>query len=165
MVAVTAIEPSKVDVPATRALMVDRTCAPDGIPAAMESGFSDLMDIVEKHAVELAGPPRAIYEAYGSEGVRFTLAVPVAAGARGDAGEARVGELPATKTLRFTHTGPYDDLIRTYAAITSWMVEHKYMKAESDWNRYMPMWEEYLNDPTTTPPDELVTYIHLPLTG
>lgn len=163
--ATTAIEPSKIDVPATNALMLDRRCAPDGIGAAMESAFTDLMKVAQAHGIEFSGPPRAIYTSYGPEDVRFTLAVPVAAGVQVDEGGARIGVLPAAKSLRFVHTGPYDELIRMYGAITSWMVDHKYMKAESDWDRYMPMWEEYIGDPVTTPPDELVTYIHLPLTG
>lgn len=163
--AVTAIEPSRVDVPATRAVMIDRSCAPDGIPAAMETAFGDLMKIVEEHGIEFAGAPRAIYTAYGQDGVRFTLAIPVAGAVELDAKDARTGELPEAKTLRFVHTGPYDRLMQTYAAITSWMVDHKYMKAQSDWDRYMPMWEEYISDPATTPPEELVTWIHLPLTG
>lgn len=162
---VAASEPAKVAVPATRAIMLDRSCAEDGIPAAMEAGFGTLMQIAQKHRIRFAGAPRAIYRAYGPEGVQFTLAVPVAGRVGSDLGEARIGTLPEAKTLRFMHTGPYDGLMKTYGAITSWMVDHKYMKAESDWDRYMPMWEEYLNDPTTTPPDELITYIHLPLTG
>jgi AraC family transcriptional regulator len=44
------------------------------------------------------------------------------------------------------------------------MIEKQWMKSEADWARYMPMWEEYLNDPDSTPAAELVTYIYLPVT-
>ena len=37
------------------------------------------------------------------------------------------------------------------------------LQCEADWARYMPMWEEYLNDPQTTPEAELLTYIYLPV--
>jgi effector-binding domain-containing protein len=37
------------------------------------------------------------------------------------------------------------------------------MNSEADWTRYMPMWEEYLNDPHTTSEAELVTHIYLPV--
>ena len=37
------------------------------------------------------------------------------------------------------------------------------MESEADWMKYMPMWEEYLNDPATTPEAELVTHIYLPI--
>jgi hypothetical protein len=37
------------------------------------------------------------------------------------------------------------------------------MQTEDDWLRYMPMWEEYVTDPDTTPAESLVTYIYLPL--
>jgi len=38
------------------------------------------------------------------------------------------------------------------------------MQSEADWARYTPMWEEYRNDPETTPEAELLTYIYLPVT-
>jgi effector-binding domain-containing protein len=37
------------------------------------------------------------------------------------------------------------------------------LKTEADWARFMPMWEEYLNDPETVPEAELVTYIYVPI--
>ena len=68
---------------------------------------------------------------------------------------------PTAKAYRFTHRGPYPDLAQTYRRITAFMKEKGWMESEADWSRYMPMWEEYLNDPETTPPAELLTYIYL----
>ncbi len=46
----------------------------------------------------------------------------------------------------------------------AWIAKAKgLMQCEADWARYMPMWEEYLNDPQTTPEAELMTYIYLPV--
>jgi AraC family transcriptional regulator len=75
----------------------------------------------------------------------------------------RVETLPATKAYRFTHHGPYPNLAQTYNHITGFMKEKGWMESEADWMRYMPMWEEYLNDPETTPPAELRTNIYLPV--
>ena len=36
------------------------------------------------------------------------------------------------------------------------------MRSEADWAKYMPMWEEYMNDPERTPAAELLTHIYLP---
>jgi hypothetical protein len=36
------------------------------------------------------------------------------------------------------------------------------MQSEADGACYMPMWEEYLNDPDTTPQADPLTYIYLP---
>ena len=54
---------------------------------------------------------------------------------------------------------------KTYGRITEFLKEKGLLKSEADWARYMPMWEEYRNDPTTTPEAELVTYIYLPVPG
>jgi effector-binding domain-containing protein len=53
--------------------------------------------------------------------------------------------------------------MQTYGRISAFMKEKGCMQSEADWARYMPMWEEYLNDPATTPPTELMTYIYLPV--
>jgi len=101
----------------------------------------------------------------GPAGVSVTLALPVTASPASTAVEPpfRVDPLPGTKALRFTHQGPYAELANTYGRITAFMIEKRWMDSEADWARYMPMWEEYRNDPAQTPAGELLTYIYLPL--
>lgn len=140
--------------------------APDGpsIMAAMEKGFHTLMRFVESHGLKTNGQPRTIYTEYGAAGVSFTLAVPVAAGEGHDVEEPDVivDTLPGGAAYRFTHAGPYPKLAETYGQITEFMIGRGLMQSEADWARYAPMWEEYINDPDQTPPDELITYIYLP---
>jgi len=59
-----------------------------------------------------------------------------------------------------THHGPYEKLSQTYAALCGqWVPAHdRTIRAE-------PSLEIYLNDPESTPPEELLTDIHLPLEG
>lgn len=162
-----ALEPEEVDVAPTRACLVERECSGSEIPAASESGFNELISFMESNDIRPSGPPRAIYTAYGPAGVRFTLAVPI-----GDAPESLVGDdavrvarLDGGRTLRFKHVGPYDRLAQTYGAITEWLKAHGRMESDADWEKFMPMWEEYRDDPQRTPPAALVTYIHLPARG
>ena len=131
----------------------------------MHSAFDALMQFVTRHGLTMNGQPRAIYTAYGAGGVSFIVALPVAAGPAGPVDEPsiRVEPLAGTKAYRFTHRGPYPDLAQTYNRITAFMKEKGWMESEADWMRYMPMWEEYLNNPETTPPAELLTYIYLPV--
>ena len=74
-----------------------------------------------------------------------------------------VDTIPAKRALRFTHRGPYRDLMGTYNRITEFMQAKGMLASEADWARYMPMWEEYLNDPQVTPEADLLTYIYVPL--
>jgi effector-binding domain-containing protein len=91
--------------------------------------------------------------------------MPVSADVSRDVGEGpvTVGEVPGGKALRFTHRGPYPKLMQTYEQITAWMKTEGMLGTDADWAKYMPMWEEYLNDPESTPEDDLITHIYVPL--
>ena len=146
---------------------VDMTSGSD--PAEMGKAFGTafgrLADYVQATGVQPLGAPRAIYTAYGPDGTDFTVVMPLASGAEGGTpdGSVVVDEVPGGKALRFVHRGPYDRLRETYDGITNWMIRNGRMESESDWMKYTPMWEEYVTDPDSTPPEELLTYIYLPL--
>mgnify|MGYP000956916097 CR=1 FL=1 len=165
---IASLEFTEVHVPPVLAAQLPGRSGPDpaSIGAAMCTAFASLMDFVQHHGLTVNGQPRAIYTAYGPEGVGFTVALPVALGpdtARTEDPSFRVEDLPSCKALRFTHQGPYPELAQTYNRITEFMKEKGWMQSEADWICYMPMWEEYLNDPETTPPAELRAYIYLPV--
>lgn len=161
------LEPTDVEVEPVLAVQVDGTCGPgmEGMGEAMTGAFDTIGAYLHTHGVIPTGPPRAIYTVSSPDGSRFIVAFPIAAPPAGgpEQGPVRVGELPAGKTLRFIHRGPYDQLAATYGAITEWMEGRGLIASERDWARYMPMWEEYVSDPATTPPDDLLTYIYLPI--
>jgi effector-binding domain-containing protein len=125
------------------------------------------MAFMGQHGFSCSGPPRAIYTAYGAEGVEFIVVMPLAAPPVGPVpdgpGTPKVGTIPGGKALRFTHRGPYRELMKTYGQVTQYMQAKGMLANEADWARYMPMWEEYLNDPCMTPEADLLTYIYVPL--
>jgi DNA gyrase inhibitor GyrI len=163
----TDLEFAEVHVDSALAVQLPGQCAPDppSIGAAMREAFDALGSFVTRHGLTPNGQPRAIYTSYGSDGISFIVALPVVAGppANVDEPPIRVGTLGATKAYRFVHHGPYTALAKTYNQITAFMKEKGWMQSEADWMRYMPMWEEYLNDPETTPPQDLATHIFLPV--
>ncbi len=142
----------------------ESTSDPGAIAAAMGEAFGKLMSFVGQQKLAPSGPPRTIYTSYDPKAVRFIVAMPVAAPPAKPI-KARAGSvesIPGGKALRFTHHGPYANLANTYGQITEFLKAKGLMKTEADWAKYMPMWEEYLNDPRTTPEAELLTYIYLP---
>ncbi|WP_321476912.1 GyrI-like domain-containing protein [uncultured Paludibaculum sp.] len=167
MATATELEFAEVQVAAALAVQLSNRCVPDpaSISAAIRAGFESLMNFVTRHGLSMNGHPRAIYTDYGAAGVSFTLALPVAAGPSEPVDEPSicVETLGAAKAYRFTHHGPYEKLALTYNQIAGFMKEQGWMQSEADWARYMPMWEEYQNDPDSTPASELVTHIYLPL--
>jgi effector-binding domain-containing protein len=161
------LEYTEVDVPAVDALQVKGACGPDPseIGAAMGPLFGQLMGLQQQYGLTPAGPPRSIYTAHGPKGIEFLVAIPVAGpppqSMEGAAGF--VSTLDGGRAMRFTHKGPYNGLMATYGRITEYLKSKGLIQTEADWARYMPMWEEYLNDPQTTPEAELLTYIYLPV--
>ena len=148
------------------AVQVSGECSsePSSVGPAISKAFSQLGQLLQDHALTPAGPPRAIYTTYGPTGMRFIVAMPIAAPPATEVahGPSSVGTLAGMKALRFTHCGPYAGLMGTYGRITAFMKAKGLMQSEADWARYMPMWEEYLNDPHTTVEADLLTYIYLP---
>ena len=160
------LEFTEVDVAPVVAAQIPGQCGTDpaAIAAAMGSAFDALMAFVQRHKLVPAGPPRTIYKSYGSEEMDFVVAIPLAAEPAEPVadGSGSVEPIEGTKALRFTHRGSYQGLMATYGQITEFMKAKGLMQTEADWVRYMPMWEEYLNDPHTAPKADLVTYIYLP---
>jgi effector-binding domain-containing protein len=160
------IHPEEVEVQPTLALQIasESGTDPQQISQAMGQAFGELHRVSQAHAVQFAGPPRAIYTDYSSDGVKFTVVLPIAAEAGGiGEGPVTMGEVPGGKALRFSHKGPYPKLAETYGKITDWMKAGGLLETEADWAKYMPMWEEYINDPESTPADDLITHIYVPL--
>ncbi|HNS19561.1 MAG TPA: GyrI-like domain-containing protein [Sedimentisphaerales bacterium] len=160
------LEYAEVEVPPVLAAQIPGVCGPDPavISRAIRTAFDELMSFVRQYKLSPSGPPRTLYTAHGPQGVRFTVAVPVAAPPTTTRmiGPGSVKRLAHAKAMRFTHRGPYPELAKTYGQITEFLKTKGLMTTDADWSRYMPMWEEYLNDPQTTPPEELRTYIYLP---
>ncbi|UCD24296.1 MAG: GyrI-like domain-containing protein [Gemmatimonadota bacterium] len=138
---------------------------PKEISAAMGKAFTALQDFAGQHKLRSSAPPRAIYTGYDESGTEFIVAMPITAVPEGvmGSGEVTIGEIPAGKTLRFVHRGPYPKLMETYQHITQWMKAEGMIETEADWAKYMPMWEEYVNNPESTPENDLITNIYVPL--
>jgi len=162
-----ALEFAEVEVPPTLAAQMpgQSTPVPAAIGSAMHDAFEKLGAFLQQYELRPSGPPRAVYTSYGPHGIKFVVAMPIAARptVATEGGPGFIEAIPAAKAMRFTHHGPYANLMMTYGRITEFLKAKGLIESEADWARYMPMWEEYLNDPQTTPADKLMTYIYLPV--
>lgn len=163
--ATTALEVREVYVPPALTLELEMTASsPADIGMAMGKAFSTLMNFVHGHTLVVAGPPRAIYQSWNGTETRFTAAIPIVDAPSGFvAQDVKVVSHTEQQALRFTHHGAYKEIPGTYSQIDAWLRERGAVTTEADWTRYFPMWEEYIGDPATTPEQELMTYIFLPL--
>jgi AraC family transcriptional regulator len=73
-------------------------------------------------------------------------------------GDFGVMDLPAGAYAVFTHHGPYDSLSKTYRAIYGgWLPKSGRQLRDT------PAFEEYINSPRDTRPEDLVTKLHIPV--
>jgi effector-binding domain-containing protein len=120
-------------------------------------GFKTAYDAMAKQGLQASGSPMTIYTATDDTGFQFQAAVPVAQAPAMPAGsEVVVGKSPAGKALKFVHRGSYDAMDTTYEAITNYLDE-KQLEAKDLFV------EQYMKDPITTPEDDLVIEVYVPL--
>jgi DNA-binding transcriptional MerR regulator len=123
------------------------------IPALID----EVLGVLQRQGVAPAGPPFVAYRSPGDDGA-FDLEVgwPVGGVVRPE-GRVESSEIPpASRALRTMHIGPYDTVELAYRALTDALDQHRAEPAG-------PPRERYLNDPGTTPVEELQTEIVWPL--
>lgn len=132
---------------------------PQDIAAIMADAFGAVGRFLGRSGVKPAGPPLAVYRDWDEAAGTMTIdiGVPVAPSDTTRAkGEVHAGQTPSGKALKAVHRGPYPKLRDTYGALEA------HMKTVA-----LPMpalaWEVYLNDPDTTPADDLLTEIYMPV--
>ena len=133
---------------------IPATAAMDGISAAVDDAFPELFGWLAAHGIAPAGPPLIRYLVIDMAGkMQIELGVPVAAPVTAG-GRVQPGSLPEGRYLVFRHTGPYDGLIASNAALQRWAREHQveldtWDTAEgSAWRGRA---EHYLTDPAQEP--------------
>ncbi len=100
--------------------------------------FDDPEQVPENKLRSLAGVPVASDAALGDDLERF--------------------EIPAGRCAILTYTGPYNEMGKAY----NWMFSEWLPDCGMEPGDF-PMFEQYMNDPRTTPPAQLQTQIYLPL--
>jgi effector-binding domain-containing protein len=121
------------------------------------AAFKSVYGAMEKLGAKADGAPMTIYTATDDTGFQFEAAVPVAqAPAQPPDGNIKVGKSPTGTALKFVHRGSYDEMDSTYEAIAHHLDDKK-LEAKDLFV------EQYMKDPVTTPDEDLVVEIYVPL--
>jgi len=126
---------------------------------AMGAAFTQVVAFMKKHKLTRLGPPIAIYTRVDDAGYGFDAAIPVATVPEKPIPEdspVRIRASYAGKVLKVVVKGPYTGMPAVYSKLTAYMAARGYESAGAPW-------DEYLSDPTTTPPAELKTNIYQPV--
>jgi effector-binding domain-containing protein len=92
----------------------------DGLSGAVDEAFPELFGWLAAQDIAAAGPPFIRYLVIDMAAeLQIELAVPVSADIRG-AGRIQPGVLAAGRYVTLRHTGPYDGLVASNAALQQW---------------------------------------------
>jgi effector-binding domain-containing protein len=119
--------------------------------------FKNVYAALQKQGLKPSGPPMTIYTATDDTGFEYQAGVPVSEEPKGPLPEGMtVGKSPDGRALKFIHRGSYDAMDSTYEAITNHLDE-KRLEARDLFVEY------YVTDPLTTPEDNLVIEVYVPI--
>ena len=129
----------------------------DAAYETLVEAFKTVHEYIDRRGLKPDGDALMIYTGADDTGFEYKAAVPVMGPfenpPKGDLG---VGPAPTGKAYKFVHRGSYDAMENMYEAITNFFDE-KNIDAKDMFI------EEYLTDPRSTPPDQLVINVLVPV--
>lgn len=133
---------------------IPMTVTMDSLSGAVDEGFPELFGELAGQGIAPAGPPFIRYLVIDmAVALRIELGVPAAAPVTAS-GRIRPGTLPEGRYAVLRHTGPYDGLAASNAALLRWADEHAITFDTSDTAEGLA-WrgraEHYLTDPSQEP--------------
>jgi len=137
------------------------TTSPETIGPALGEAYGKLMAAVQAQELEMTGAPLAVHELYDRENdvYNFLAALPLASTENVTfEGGIEIGETYTGAVIQATHKGSYDGLSKTYDKIEAYLAENGHTANGSPW-------EQYITDPTTVAPEDIITMIYWPITS
>jgi effector-binding domain-containing protein len=123
----------------------------------MGKAYGDVMAFIQANGLTLTGPALSVYYAYDPNTVTFRAGFFVSAeDAKKASGDIRADVTPAGRVVNFMHEGPYSKLGESYNQLMGWLEKEGLSLGA-------PTWEVYVNDPDSTPEEELRTDIYVTL--
>ena len=112
------------------------TATMDKIGEVMGPLFGEVFGHIHQNGQLPAGMPLALYHSMDGDSVDLECAIPVSSPVP-DTDRVRAGELPGGTAASVTHMGPYDNLPKTWSALTEWMSSQGLQPAGAPWEVYV----------------------------
>ncbi len=137
-------------------LFIRRDVVPSQLPAFYGECFPKLFGYGMQQGLSIAGNPMARYIRTGLGSWTVDAILPLSEPASGE-GEIQAGNLQGGAVAVATHSGSYESLPETYAAMEKWVEQNGYTALGSNW-------EWYITDPEQHPdPMDWQTEVYWPL--
>jgi effector-binding domain-containing protein len=147
----------EVTLPERRVIYMTGTANWDSAFETLVDAFKQVVTYLDRQGLKPSGPMMTIYTSTDDTGFQFQAAVPIADDPKDPPkGDIALGKSPAGRAFKFVHRGSYDAMDTTYDAITNFLDEKRLEAREL-------FIEEYANDPTKTPEDELIVNVYVPV--
>jgi effector-binding domain-containing protein len=135
------------------ALMIRMHTSMHDIATLFDAGYRDIVGVLEAQGRKPAGAPFAHYYDMEKEMLDVEFGFPVDSTAQGG-GRIATGTTPSGKAVTCLYIGPYNEIEPAYDALMKWAADNGFTPSGE-------AYEIYLDDPSTTPPDQLRTQAHL----
>lgn len=121
------------------------------LPQVLGGGYGAILQYLEEAKEQPTGAPYVAYYNMDMSDLDIEVGFPVRATMVGKE-MVQSGTIPAGLVATCVHTGPYPELGQAYDALNQWIQENGHVATGL-------VYEFYLNDPVTTPAEQLVTKI------
>ena len=136
-------------------VVVRITTPVEKLPEVIGPSYGKIMAYLGPKGIQPSGPPFLLYHNDDMAALDVEIGFPVPSRQEGS-GDVKSSKLPGGRAAVIMHTGPYDTIQESYAALSAFISE-KGLEMEPF------CYEVYLNDPRETPPQELKTEIYFPI--
>jgi effector-binding domain-containing protein len=121
------------------------------LPELMGKSFGSIAQYLGELGEQSLGPPFTAFYNMDMQDLDVEIGFPVSEGIKGS-DEISTSEFAGGKYAACLYIGPYSEMEPAYAALSTWIDAQDYQATGI-------VYEVYLNDPGTTPPEDLQTQI------
>ena len=130
---------------------------PTAIAAALAVAYVEVTAFMEVNDLARVGPPLVVERGRESGSYQFDAAIPLAAEAESSAGgKVLLGTTYGGAVVRGIHTGPYYTLESTHEKVVAFVAASGLVENGDPWN-------EFVTDPGTTAPENIITHVYYPV--
>ncbi|HEX3896921.1 MAG TPA: GyrI-like domain-containing protein, partial [Rudaea sp.] len=147
---------TEVTVAAKKIYFVPGTATSETAKTVLTAAYSRIGNFMAGNKITMQGAPLTITTGYDNNQWAFNAGVPVDRNDVAPTGDIQSGATYAGKAVQFMHVGPYEKLPETTKKAFAWLALQMYKPTGG-------VIEEYVNDPTTVPPEQIKTQLTIPV--